>query len=225
MVKLNMTYLSSLNRAKTEQNVTLSGTPCPRHFTLTVPFGVGAPSGHVAQTWAIPPPLWGQLSSFCAWRSVMISSNLSITSQAACHGETEHDISVKFKPSKNRTKCHPLGYSVPPALHHHRTIWCWSTFGPRGPDLSNPTSFMRPALPMAPTTDNNARVERSVLRPNPVTFLRDLTLYLTTNYAIKRIRCLNYNSCIIVPLVTGVLLKGRWISAEIAKKKSWSLMG
>ena len=39
--------------------------------------------------------------------------------------------------------CHHLGYSVPPALH--RTIWCRSTFGPRGPGLSNPTSFLRPA--------------------------------------------------------------------------------
>ena len=82
-----------------------------------------------------------------------------------------------------------LGYSVSPA--HHRTIWCRSTFGPRGPGLSNPTSFLRPALPMAPTTDNNARDERSVLRPNPATFLRDFTLYMTTNYAIIRKRCLN----------------------------------
>ena len=39
-------------------------------------------------------------------------------------------------------RCHHLGYSVPPALH--RTIWCRSTFGPRGPGLSNPTSFLRP---------------------------------------------------------------------------------
>ena len=53
---------------------------------------------------------------------------------------------------------------MPPA--HPRTIWCRSTFGPRSPGLSNPTSFLRPALPMAPTTDNNARDERSVLRPN-----------------------------------------------------------
>ena len=53
-------------------------------------------------------------------------------------------------------RCHHLGYSVPPA--HHCTIWCRSTFGPCGPGLSNPTSFLRPALPMAPTTDDNARV-------------------------------------------------------------------
>ena len=68
-------------------------------------------------------------------------------------------------------RCHHLGYSVPPALH--RTIWCRSTFGPRGPGLSNPTSFLRPALPMAPTRDDNARDKRSVLRPNPATFLND----------------------------------------------------
>ena len=91
-------------------------------------------------------------------------------------------------------RCHHLGYSVPPA--HHRTIWCRSTFGPCGPGLSSPTSFLRPALPMAPTTDNNARDERSVLRPNPATFLRDFTLYMTTNYAIIWKRCLNYTAII-----------------------------
>ena len=105
------------------------------------------------------------------------------TCQAACHGKTEHGIFVKFKkPAKllsSYLRCHHLGYSVPPALH--RTIWCRSTFGPRGPGLSNPTSFLRPALPMAPTRDDNARDKRSVLRPNPATFLRDFVLYKTTN--------------------------------------------
>ena len=91
-------------------------------------------------------------------------------------------------------RCHHLGYSVPPALH--RTIWCRSTFGPRGPGLSNPTSFLRPALPMAPTRDDNARDKRSVLRPNPATLLRDFALYMTTNYAIIRKRCLNYITCL-----------------------------
>ena len=81
-----------------------------------------------------------------------------------------------------------------PAYHH--TIWCRSTFGPRAPGLSNPTSFLRPALPMAPTTDNNARDERSIPRPNPATFLRDFTLYMTTKYTIIRKRCLNYIACI-----------------------------
>ena len=78
----------------------------------------------------------------------------------------------------------------------HRTIWCRSTFGPRGPGLSNPTSFLRPALPMAPTTDNNARDERSVPRPNPATFLSDFTLYMTSNDAILWKRCLNYVTCL-----------------------------
>ena len=62
---------------------------------------------------------------------------------------------------------------------------------PRGPGLSNPTSFLRPALPMTLTTDNNARDERSVLRLNPAILLRDFTLYMTTNYGIIRKRCLN----------------------------------
>ena len=61
----------------------------------------------------------------------------------------------------------------------------FSAFGPRGPGLSNPTFFLRPALPVAPTTDDNARDERSVLRPNPATFLRDFTLYMTTKEAIS----------------------------------------
>ena len=65
-------------------------------------------------------------------------------------------------------RCHHLGYSVPPV--HHCTIWCRSTFGPRGSDLSNPTSLLRPRLPMAPTTDNNAK------ETNEALFLRDFTL-------------------------------------------------
>ena len=50
-------------------------------------------------------------------------------------------------------RCHHLGYSVPPALH--RTIWCRSTFGPRGPGHvifkivifigSRISKFLRPA--------------------------------------------------------------------------------
>ena len=96
--------------------------------------------------------------------------------------------------SPSRVLSGTLGYSVPPALH--RTIWCRSTFGPHGPGPSNPTSFLRPALPMAPTRDVNARDKRSVLRLNPATFLRDFTLYMTTNYAIIRKRCLNYTACI-----------------------------
>ena len=100
---------------------------------------------------------------------------IRIICQAACHGKTEHGIFVKFKKTEQNCccphcQCHHLGYSVPPAFH--RTIWCRSTFGPRGPGLSNPTSFLSPALPMAPTTDNNARDERSVLRPKPSDILK-----------------------------------------------------
>ena len=88
-------------------------------------------------------------------------------------------------------RCHHLGYSVP--LAYHRTIWCRSTFWLRGPGLSNPTSSLRPALPIAPSRDDNARDKRSVLRPNPATFLRDFTLNMTTNYANIRKSCLDYN--------------------------------
>ena len=110
---------------------------------------------------------------------------------------TRHICKVK-KTERNcccpHCRCHHLGYSVPSA--QHRAIWCRSTFGPRGPGLSNPTSFPRPALPMAPTTDNNVRDERNFLRPNPVTFLRDFTPHMTTNNVIIRKRCLNHNACV-----------------------------
>ena len=67
MAKLNMAYLSSFKKpSKTAvvliAGVTVSGTPCPWHFI--VPFGAEAPSGHVAQAWAIPPPSWGLLSQW-----------------------------------------------------------------------------------------------------------------------------------------------------------------
>ena len=122
---------------------------------------------------------------------------IRITCQPACHGKTEHGIFCQvLKNEQNCCRvhcwCHHLGYSVPPA--HHCTIWCRSTFGSRGPGLSNPTSFLRPALPMAPTTDDNPRDERSVLRPNPATFLRDFMLYMTTNNAIIWKRCLRVHS-------------------------------
>ena len=105
------------------------------------------------------------------------------TCQAACHGKTEHGIFVKFKkPAKLLSSYLPVSPSrvlrAPGTSPYH---WCRSTFRPRGPGLSNPTSFLRPALPMALTRDDNARDKRSVLRPNPATFLRDFVLYKTTN--------------------------------------------
>ena len=51
---------------------------------------------------------------------------------------------------------------------------------------------------MAPTRDDNARDKRSVLRPNPATFLKDFALYMTLKYAIIRKRCLNYTACLTV---------------------------
>ena len=63
MMILNLSSLK--NRATAVvllAGVTISGTPCPRH--IIVPFGAEAPSGHVAQAWAIPPPSWGLLSQW-----------------------------------------------------------------------------------------------------------------------------------------------------------------
>ena len=122
--------------------------------------------------------------NFCARRSVMMILNLSKTlAKPLVMAKLNMAYLSSLKNQQNccrpTCRCHHLGYSVPPALH--RTIWCRSTFGPRGPGLSNPTSFLRPALPMAPTRDDNARDKRSVLRPNPATFLRDIALYKTTN--------------------------------------------
>ena len=84
---------------------------------------------------------------------------------------------------KNRAKLLSSYLPVSPSWVLRAPGTFGSTFGLRGPGLSNPTSFLRPALQMAPTRDDNARDKRSVLRPNPATFLRDFALYKTTNYA------------------------------------------
>ena len=102
--------------------------------------------------------------NFCARRSVMMILNLSETlAKPLVMAKLNMAYLSSLKNQQNccrpTCRCHHLGYSVPPALH--RTIWCRSTFGPRGPGLSNPTSFLRPALPMAPTRDDNARDKRS----------------------------------------------------------------
>ena len=156
MAKLNMAYLSSL---KNQQNCCRPTRRC-HHLGYSVP-----PALH--RTISVMMIL--NLSETLAKPLVMAKLNMaylsSLKNQQNCCRPT--------------CRCHHLGYSVPPALH--RTIWCRSTFGPRGPGLSNPTSFLRPALPMAPTRDDNARDKRSVLRPNPATFLRDFVLYKTTN--------------------------------------------
>ena len=38
--------------------------PPAHHRTIIVPFGAEAPSGHLAQAWAIPPSSWGLLSQW-----------------------------------------------------------------------------------------------------------------------------------------------------------------
>ena len=176
MAKLNKTYLSSLTEtSKTAvvllAGVTISGTPCPRHFT--VPFGAKAPSDHVVQAWASPPPMtpFGGLGSprwhrikrsgltglhqkmtflyglatpfFCARTQRYDDFKLirdHLPSRLSWQNWTWH-ITSSLYDQRNCCRptcwCHHLGYSVPPALH--RTIWCRSTFGPRGPGLSNPT--------------------------------------------------------------------------------------
>ena len=109
--------------------------------------------------------LYGLVSpNFCARRSVMMILNLSESlAKPLVMAKLNMAYLSSLKNQQNccrpTCRCHHLGYSVPPALH--RTIWCRSTFGPRGPGLSNPTSFLRPALPMAPTRDDNARDKRS----------------------------------------------------------------
>ena len=75
-----------------------------------------------------------------------------------------------------------------------------STFGPRGSNLSNPASFLRPAHPMALTIDDNAKDKQSVLHPSPATFLRDFMLYITTNDNILWKIWLNYTACLTLSL-------------------------
>ena len=268
MAKLNMAYLSSLKKpSKTAvvliAGVTISGTPCPRHFI--VPFGAEAPSGHVAQAWAIPPPSWDLLSQWhrqqtnnarrrtkrpppepsdilkrfhalydnklryymkkvskSNWyyyskkNEIFVGSSFSkflrpaqryddfklirITCQAACHGKTEHGIFVKFKKPSKTAVVLIAGVTIsgtPCPRHFIVPIGAEAPSGHVAQAWAIPTSFLRPALPMAPTTDNNARDERNVLRPNPATFLRDFTLHMTTNYAIIWKRCLNYTAIMI----------------------------
>ena len=151
--------------------------------------------------------MYGPVShNFCAQRSVKMILNLIIISKLLVRSPKTEQTVVVLLAAENRAnccrpagRCHHLGYSVPPALHS--TILCRSTLGPSSPGLSDPTSFLRPALPMAPTAtidDDHARDKRSVLRPNPATFLRDFALYMTTKYAIIRKRCLNHAPCLTV---------------------------
>ena len=103
------------------------------------------------------------------------------TCQAACHGKTEHGIFVQFeKPAKLLTSYLPVSPSrvlrTPGTSPYHlvpkplRNTWS-------RPEQSH---LLPPALSMAPTRDDHAREQRSVLRRNAATFLRDIALYKTT---------------------------------------------
>ena len=125
---------------------------CLRNF-----LGLFGPGGSELGDLKVDKFLYGPGSpNFCARRSVMMILNLSKSlAKPLVMAKLNMAYLSSLKTEQNcccpHCRCHHLGYSVPPA--HHRTIWCRSTFGPRGPGLSNPTSFLRPALPMAPTTD------------------------------------------------------------------------
>ena len=85
--KLLLSSLSSLkNRAKlllSYLGYTISGTPCPRH--IIVPFGAEAPSGHVAQAWAIPPPSWGLLSQWHRQQTTTPETNEASSARTQQH--------------------------------------------------------------------------------------------------------------------------------------------
>ena len=120
----------------------------------------------------------------------------------------------------------PLGTS----LHH---LVPKHLGGPHGLGLSNPTSFLRPALPMALKTDNNARKQGPppLLHPNPDILKRFLydniymttfmwELYMTTNhnkprYYMKKVSKFN---CVLNPFLPTVPQMEHSILAKIAKK-------
>ena len=140
MAKLNMAYLSSL---KNQQNCCRPTCRC-HHLGYSVPpalhrtiwcrstFGPRGP-GHVVQAKFLQGPV---SPNFCARRSVMMILNLSESlAKPLVMAKLNMAYLSSLKNQQNccrpTCRCHHLGYSVPPALH--RTIWCRSTFGPRGP--------------------------------------------------------------------------------------------
>ena len=147
----------------------------------------------------------------------MIILNLSESfPKPPCHGKAEHGIFVKFKKPIKTAVVLIAGVTIlgtPCPWHITVPFGDRSTFGPRGQGLSNHTSFLRPALPMAPKTDDNARDEWSILCPNPATFLWDFTLHMTTNYAVIWKRCLNYITCLIIGLSGSFIPNQRWVRA------------
>ena len=97
--------------------VTISGTSCPRH--ITVPFGAEAPSGHVAQAWAIPPPSWGLLSQWHQQQTTTPETNGASPpkpSDILKRFYALYDIKLRYfmkKVSKLNYLFNPLTHSVP----------------------------------------------------------------------------------------------------------------
>ena len=88
----------------------------------------------------------------------------------------------KFEKQQNcfqpHYQCHHLKYSVP--LAHHCTIWCRASLVVQAWAILPHSWILMPAPHMTPTTDDNARDNRIILRLNPSTFFRDFVLYITT---------------------------------------------
>ena len=63
--------------------VTISGTPCSRHYI--VPFFAEAPSDHVVQAWAIPPPSWGLLSQWHRQETTTLETNGASSARTQRH--------------------------------------------------------------------------------------------------------------------------------------------
>ena len=108
------------------------------------------------------------------------------------------------KPSK--TAVFFLGYSVPPALHC--TIWCRSTFGPRGSGLSNPTYLLPEACSRSQGTDHRYRSRKSRSRsPNIYLWHRQQTTTPETDYPVSNaVTVLHLQSTIFVLIVYIVSL-------------------
>ena len=135
MAKLNMAYLSSL---KTEQNCC-----CPHCRKNRAKLLLSSLPVSPSRVLRAPS------TSLYHYRAKLLLSSLPVSTEQNC--------------CCPHCRCHHLGYSVLPA--HHCTIWCRSTFGPRGPGLSNPTSFLRACSPNG--TDNRQQRQRQTERPPP----------------------------------------------------------
>ena len=132
--------------------------------------------------------LYGYVSPFlCTRHSVMMILNLS---ESLAKPLVMAKLNMAYLSSlKNQQNC------CHPHCPRHITV----PFGAEAPSGHVVQAWAIPPLfwnLLSQQTDNDdsTRDERSVLRPNPATFLRDFMLYMTTNYAIIWKRCLNYTA-------------------------------